>query len=79
MEPVWYLKKAEERLDTAKWAFKKDYMNSAVSNCYYALFSAMQAVLEKGRWRHGGVAEKFCEKVYSTPGLAPLKEFLRKR
>ena len=42
MEPVWYLKKAEERLDTAKWAFKKDYMNSAVSNCYYALFNAMQ-------------------------------------
>ena len=77
MEPVWYLKKAKERLDTAEWALEKGYMNSVVSNCYYASFNAMQAVLEEGRWRHGGVAEKFCEKVYTTPGLAPLKGHIK--
>jgi uncharacterized protein (UPF0332 family) len=54
VEPVQCLRKAKERLETAEWAFRKGYMNSAISNCYYALFNAMQVVLERGRWRHGG-------------------------
>ena len=72
-----FLTKAKERLETAYWAFGKGYMNSAVSNCYYALFNAMQSVLGEDRWRHGGVAEKFCEKVYFTPEFASLKKHIK--
>jgi len=57
-----YLLKAEKRLETAKFALEKGYICSAVSNCYYALFNLMQAVVgeaEKKRWEHGGLPKRF--------------------
>ncbi len=62
-----YLIKAERRLETAKFAFEKGYICSAVSNCYYALFNLMQAVVgeaEKKRWEHGGLPKTFAKTVF---------------
>jgi len=62
-----YLLKAERRLETAKFAFEKGYICSAVSNCYYALFNLMQAVVEEapgGSWTHGGLPKVFTKVVF---------------
>jgi uncharacterized protein (UPF0332 family) len=69
-----YLLKAERRLETAKFAFEKGYICSAVSNCYYALFNLMQAVVgeaEKKRWEHGGLPKIFAKTVFHKRLLPP--------
>jgi uncharacterized protein (UPF0332 family) len=76
-----FLLKAEERIKTAQWALENKLLNSAVSNCYYALFNAMQAVIGKppsGKWEHGGIAKFFCKKVNESSEFSPLKPFLKK-
>jgi uncharacterized protein (UPF0332 family) len=77
-----YLIKAERRLETAKFALEKGYICSAVSNCYYALFNLMQAVVgeaEKKRWEHGGLPKKFVKEVYTKGILSgeELKGFIQ--
>jgi uncharacterized protein (UPF0332 family) len=64
-----YLKKARLRLEVAKWSYSNGYLCSAVSNCYYALFNAMQAVVgepPKGSWTHGGLPKAFTRVVYES-------------
>jgi uncharacterized protein (UPF0332 family) len=77
-----YLKKAKERLLLAKIAVEKQFWSGAVSNCYYALFNLMQAVVEsppKGKWTHGGIPRWFCKVCYEKGLLSEreLKGFVR--
>jgi uncharacterized protein (UPF0332 family) len=76
-----FLLKAEERIQTAQWALENKLLNSAVSNCYYALFNAMQSIIGNppaGKWEHGGIAKFFCKKVGESKELSSLKPFLKK-
>jgi len=62
-----FLLKAQRRLETAKFAGKKNFVCSAVSNCYYALFNLMQAVVGEppgGSWTHGGLPKAFTRVVF---------------
>ena len=71
-----YLLKAERRLETAKFAFEKGYVCSAVSNCYYALFNLMQAVVGEapdGSWTHGGLPKAFTKVVFQKGLLSKEK------
>ena len=70
-----FLLKAERRLQTAKLAYEKGFICSAVSNCYYALFNLMQAVVgnpPEGSWSHGGLPKVFTKTVFQKK-LLPLQ------
>ena len=61
MEKV-HLEKAEERLKVAYIALEGEYLNTAISNCYYALFYFFQAVAglpPQGRWHYGELLKVF--------------------
>ena len=69
-----FLLKAERRLQTAKLAYEKGFICSAVSNCYYALFNLMQAVVgnpPEGSWSHGGLPKVFTKTVFQKKLLPP--------
>jgi len=79
-----YLLKAERRLETARFTLEKGYICSAVSNCYYALFNLMQALVgeakeKEKRWKHGGLPKRFVKEIYAEGILSgeELKGFIR--
>jgi uncharacterized protein (UPF0332 family) len=50
-----YLIKAKLRLRAAELLASEELWCAAISNCYYALFNLMQAVVgtpPEGRWKH---------------------------
>lgn len=64
-----FMEKARKRLETAKLAIDRNYVCSACSNCYYALFNLMQSVVGKpigGKWSHGGLPKFFTREVYQN-------------
>ena len=70
-----FLLKAERRLLTAKIACERNFICSAISNCYYALFNLMQAVVgnpPEGSWSHGGLPKAFTKTVFQKK-LLPLQ------
>jgi len=70
-----FLLKAERRLLTAKLAYERNFICSAISNCYYALFNLMQAVVgnpPEGSWSHGGLPKAFTKIVFQKK-LLPLQ------
>ena len=68
-----YLQKAKERLLLAKIAVEKQFWSGAVSNCYYALFNLMQAVVgaHNEKWKHGKLPKVFCKICYEKKFLTP--------
>jgi len=69
-----YLLKAKRRLETARLALERGFVCSAVSNCYYALFNAMQSVVgkpPKGSWTHGGLPKVFSKVAFQKKLLQP--------
>jgi len=70
-----FLLKAERRFLTAKFAYEENFVCSAISNCYYALFNLMQAVVGvplEGSWSHGGLPKRFTKVVFQKK-LLPLE------
>jgi len=73
-----YLVKAKLRLRAAELLASAKLWCAAASNCYYALFNLMQAVVGTPpgkRWKHKGIVKIFCKTCREKSLLpAPLLE-----
>ena len=73
----FFYRKAEDRVQTAKFAYEKGYYYACSSNLYFALFNFMQSVLGKppeGKWKHIGIFKSFSQisvekQLFSTEKL----------
>ena len=77
-QTLWAL--ALENYHAAVFTAQQGWHNASVTRSYYAVFHAMWVALDdppQGRWKHGGIIDRFVYGQWRTPPLPLAREQAR--